>query len=212
MESCLLFHGPGARQAVIEEAGRQGRLLHEPFGDSGLKVDEARLFASLLQSVPLGIDRGIVIAGPMDKALPKSADALLHCIEEFHEYVWPMLWSLDLGGVRNTIRSRCLDRWCPATGYEPIDEEVEETARELLSAALSGNYASVPTLVAKMKAVASKKQPGREYELLCEVADAMTAQLANPKVLPMWERVRDVLQWRNPTQIEVMTAFLSGPV
>jgi hypothetical protein len=205
MKSCLLFHGPGARQASIDEAGRKGRLLHEPFGDDGLKVDEAREFASLLQSAPLGIDCGIVIAGPMDRALPKSADALLKSIEQFNEYVHPMLWTIDLGGVQPTIRSRCLPVWCPATGQEPVDEELEGVARELLNAALAGHGADVPTLVAKIK------KSGREYDLLAEVADAMTVMLDNPKVLPLWERVRKVAMWRNPTPIEVIAAFLPEP-
>lgn len=183
-------------------------LLHEPFGDKGLKVDEAREFVSLLQSAPLGSDLGVVVAGPMDKALPKSADALLKSIESFNKFVLPILWAADLGGVRNTIRSRCLPIWCPPTGYEPIDEEVEETARELLTAALNGDGASIPTLVARMKADSKKKKPGREHELLAEVADAMTARLDDPKVLPLWERVREVARWRNPTQIEIISAFL----
>jgi len=203
--SCLLFHGPGARQAAVDEASRHGRLLHEPFGDAGLKVAEAREFAMLLQNAPLGTARGIVIAGPMDQALPKSADALLKGIEQFNEYVWPMLWAHDLGGVQGTISSRCLPMWAPATGHEPIDEEVEEVARDLLQAALAGHAADVPALVAR---VFPKNKPSREHELLAEVVYAMTAMLDNPKVLPLWERVRAVCQWRNPTRIEIISAFL----
>ena len=209
MNSCLLVHGPGARQHALDEAGRIGLLLHEPFGDTGLKVDEAREFVSLLQAPPLGNDIGVVIAGPMDntKGL-KSADALLKSIEQPNEYVRPLLWADDLGGVKGTIRSRCLPVWCPPTGFEPVDEEVEEVARELLHASLNGNGAVISTLVGKMKADAKKKQPGREVELLAEVAEAMTAMLDNPKVLPLWERVRAVARWRNPTQMEIIVAFL----
>lgn len=206
MNSCLLFHGPGARQAAIDDASRRGRLLHEPFGDGNLKVDEAREFALLLQSAPLGEDIGIVVAGPMDRALPKSSDALLKSIEQFHQYVHPILWALDIGGVRDTIRSRCLPMWAPATGFEPVDEEVEEVARELLNASLGGYYASVPGLVAKM--AKSETKPSRYIELLTETVEAMTVMLDNPKVLPLWERVRAAARWRNPTQMEIIVAFL----
>ena len=206
MSSCLLFHGPGARQTALAECSRRGRFLHEPFGDAGLKVDEAREYISLLQVAPLGSDLGTVLAGPMDLALPKSADALLKGIEQFHKYVHPMLWANDLGGVQTTIQSRCLPVWCPPTGFEPVDEEVEAAARELLYAALGGHGADVPTIVAKVKA--NKKAPAREYELLAEVVEAMTAMLDDPKVLPLWERVRAVARWRKPTPIEVILAFL----
>lgn len=200
IRSALIFHGPGARQHALDEAGRQGRLLAEPFGDNGLKVGEARDAVALLQSVPIGVDVGIVVVGPLDRAAPKSADVLLKVVEEFHQYVRPILWANDLGGVRGTIRSRCLDVWCPATGYERRDEELEGIARELLNAVLAERYYEVPSLVTKMK--------GKELELLAEVAEAMTVLLDDPKVFPLWERIRDTARWRNPTPMEVISTFL----
>jgi hypothetical protein len=210
MDSCLLFHGPGARQHALDDANRRGRLIHEPFGDAGLKVDEAREFVALLQVAPSCRELGIVIAGPMDKARPKSADVLLKAIEQFSDMVLPILWATDIGGVRNTIRSRCLPFWAPATGFEPVDEEVEATARELLHAALGGRVAEIPTLVARVKANAKKKIPGRERELLAEVSDAMSAMADDPRVRVLWERVRKVAHWQNPTQLEIIAAFLPG--
>ena len=209
MNSCLLFHGPGARQAVLDEASRRGRLLHPPFGEespTGLKADEAREFVSLLQFAPIGADIGIVVAGPMDVASPKAADGLLKAIEQFHQFVLPLLWAHDLGGVQGTIRSRCLPIWAPATGYEPVDEELEEVARQLLDAALNDRAYEVPTLVGKMGPTNNKA--ARYKALLIEVVDAMSAQVDNPKVLALWERVRPVTMWKNPTQMEVIVAFL----
>jgi len=209
MESCLLYHGPGARQYALDEAGRRGRLLHAPFGEvgaTGLKVDEAREFASLLMTAPLGDQLGVVVAGPMDIARPQSADALLKSVEQFNKYVLPILWAHDLGGVQGTIRSRCLDHWCPATGFEPVDEELEEVARQLLSAALDERAYEIPSLVAKM--AKTKTQPSRYVELIAEAVDAMAAQADDPKVRTLWERVRPVTRWRNPTQMEVIAAFL----
>ena len=110
MTSCILFHGPKARQAVLHEANCIGRLLAPPFGEEGaygLKVDEAREFVALLSTAPLGTAVGVVIAGPMDVASPKSSDVLLKSIEEFNaSVVFPLLWAHDLGGVTGTIRSR----------------------------------------------------------------------------------------------------------
>ena len=200
MRSCLLYHGPGALQSALDEAGRQGRLLHPPFGEKGLKVDEAREFVSLMMTPPVGVDQGVVIAGPLDHAAPKSADVLLKAIEEFTDFVMPILWATDLGGVRGTIRSRCLPVWAPATGLEPGDEELEGTARELLQAVLHERFYQVPLMVQKMK--------GRERELLAEVSEAMSAMPDVPAVLALWERVRDVSKWRNPTPLEVIAAFL----
>ena len=207
IRSCRLFHGPGARSTALIEAAQLGRLLHEPFGDEGLKADEAREFVGLMQCPPVGEDEGVVIAGPMDHAAPKSSDVLLKSIEEPNQYVHPILWATDLGGVAPTIRSRCLSVWCPVREQDLGDELVEGTARELLNAVLTGNYGAVPALVAKVKA--TPKLRSREPELVAEVVEAMSVMMDNPKVFALWERVRELASWRNPTQIEVIAAFLA---
>ena len=191
---------------VLAEGARLGRLLHEPFGDTGLKVAEAREFVALLQCPPVGDDFGVVVAGPLDHAAPKSTDVLLKSIEEPPVYVSPLLWATDLGGVAATIRSRCLAVWCPNATLEPGDEEVEGAARELLSAVLADKLWLVPQIVAKVRS--TPKQRGREPELVAEAVEAMTLMSENPKVQALWERVRRLAAWRDPTQIEVVAAFL----
>lgn len=209
--SCRLFHGPGARLAALNEAARLGRLLHEPFGDEGLKVAEAREFVSLLQCAPVGETDGVVIAGPMDHAMPKSSDVFLKSIEEPPLFVHPLLWATDLGGVSVTVRSRCLAVWCPnADTSAPGDELVEGTARELLTAVLAGKYGLVPGLVGKVKS--TPKLRGREPELVAEVVEAMTLMMEDPKVMTLWSRVRHLATWQNPTQLEVIAAFLPDTV
>lgn len=207
--SCRLFHGPGAKQAALDAAEHLGRLLHEPFGDEGLKVDEAREFVSLLQAAPVGDELGVVIAGPLDHAAPKSTDALLKSVEEPPDCVYPLLWATDLGGVSLTIQSRCLPVWCPnapPVDGDEQDELVETTARELLQAVLDDKLWLVPTLVGKVKG--TPKHRGREAELVAEVVDAMSVMMSKPKVRALWSRVRVLATWPNPTPLEVMAAFL----
>lgn len=204
--SCLLYHGPGALPAVLKKAETMGRLIHEPFGEGGLKVDDARLFVSLMQCPPVGMDHGVLVAGPMDHAAPKSADALLMSIEAPPPFVHPLLWATDLGGVASTIRSRCLDIWCPLLAPLPGDDEIEGVAHELLAAALAGHLWQVPSLVARVKS--TSKQRGREPELIAAAVEAMTTRMDDPKVRDLWERVRVIAGWKNPTQIEVISAFL----
>lgn len=177
-------------------------MLAPPFGESpnGLKVDEAREAVALLRSTPVGDLAGVVVVGPMDRAAPKSADTLLKIVEEPTAFAVPILWAHDLGGVQATIRSRCLDLWSPPTGREVPDTELESTARELIRAHMNGSFWEIPGLVKKMEK--------RESELLGEVADALTANLVDPRHQQLWERVRLVAQWHNPQQVEVISAFL----
>ena len=100
MASCILFHGPGARQAAEAEAAKIGRLVAPPLGDDGLKVDEAREVVELLMTTPVGDKLGVVIVGPMDEAAAKSCDTLLKTLEEFKGgLIRPILWAHDLSGV-----------------------------------------------------------------------------------------------------------------
>ena len=205
--SCRLYHGPGAFEAAQQAASKLGRLLHEPFGEAGFKVDAAREFVLLMQSPPVGEDCGVLIAGPMDLAAPKSSDVLLKSIEEPPPYVIPLLWATDIGGVSPTIQSRCLPYWSPQIGNPQGDEEVEGLARELLQEVLNGNLWQVPILVGKVKG--TSKVPSREHLLVQEVVEAMTARLDEPRVLALWERLRShILVYRNPTTIEIISAFM----
>ena len=56
---------------------------------------------------------------------------------------------------------------------------------------------------------ATPKLRSREPELVAEVVEAMSVMMDNPKVFALWERVRELASWRNPTQIEVIAAFLA---
>lgn len=203
MSSCILYHGPGARAEALDEAHRIGVLLAPPYGDVGLKVDEARDLVSQLQVPPFeGV--GVVIAGPMDKATYKASDALLKTIEEFDpEVAQPILWADDLEDVAPTIRSRCIDRWVwvAPEDREPDEgsDEIESAGRALVRSALSGDLWAIPDYV--------KAHAGKEHLLLAVAAQAITDD-STEKALRLWESLRSVSRHRNPTTIEVVAAFL----
>lgn len=188
---------------MLREASQIGRLLAPPFGDGGLKVDGAREFVALLGNAPVGDGVGVVIAGPMDQAPPKSADVLLKRIEEFDEQVvYPLLWANDLGGVQWTIRSRCLDRWCPEG--QPDDPEqtdhIEKAAYSLIAAAVDGKEPwKIPGLVASMK--------DQLPELLGALSDALLPKMDDPASRKLWDRLRRVAQWWRPTVPELVSAL-----
>lgn len=200
--SCILFHGPSARQEALNYAVGAGRLVAPPIGDDGLKIEEVRAAIDLLISTPVGMATGIVVIGPMDRIVSlKASDGLLKLIEEHHDEVQPVLWAFDIGGVSPTIRSRCLDRWCPQVEGDE-DDELEGDGRALVRASLEGQLWLIPGLV--------KKNDKKLGDLLGIAADAIIADWSADSMV-LWERVRVTAMHKNPTPIEVVSAFLPVP-
>lgn len=174
-----------------------------PFGDDGLKAAEAREVVASLLSPPVGMEAGVLVVGPMDLAWPKASDVLLKRIEEFNpEVVTPILWANDLGGVSPTIRSRCLERWAPTLEDVEEDEDVVTAAWELVEAVTLNETYRVGSALFRVK--------GKEVELLNAIAGVLSADLDDPAKLALWERLRPVTRWRNPTQIEIAAALVEG--
>jgi hypothetical protein len=210
MASCLLFHGPGARATALERAHVTGRLLADPIGDEGLGVDEAREAVRLLQMTPVGMDKGVVVIGPMDRLRSFDAnDALLKHIEEFEDrFVQPILWAHDYGGVSETIRSRCLDFW------SPLDEAIEEdddfyvsAGWDLLHVTLNEEYWRFQEVLDRFK---GKKD--WEHRLLSYLIEALRQDITlsgdpEPR-MELWKRLRPVTKYQNPTSIEILAALL----
>lgn len=214
--SCLLYHGPSARSAALREANRIGRLLAPPFGDKGLDVEEAREIVHLLSFVPVGTAKGVVVAGPIDSsyaASDKAQDVLLKRIEEFPTCVQPILWAHDLGDVRSTIRSRCLERWAGGEASVEMDDEILTAAVELVNASLKGELWSIPGTLAevlKAKPVKAGEKKERREALLVQAAIDTLADLEHPNRFLLWGRLRAVARNANPTPSEVALAFLGG--
>lgn len=171
-----------------------------PFGDAGLKTDDARAIVELLNSTPVGSEIGVVVIGPMDDANFKSADVLLKTLEESDcTITQPILWAHDLGAVTLTIRSRCLQRWAPALGLAE-DDALEDGAREMVAASLGQFYWQLPGILARFK--------GKEKELLAASAEILTSDLHDAQHLALWSGIRQAAKWTNTTPMEVLAAFL----
>ena len=218
MASCILFHGPGARQAAYNKAIEIGHLSGD-FGDTeekrakpkkeeglvSLKADEAREAMALLLDTPLYNSIGCVVIGPVDEAQAKATDVLLKGIEEFAEgVVQPILWAQDYGSVSPTVRSRCMEQWVP--GRDPDeDEDLVATAWVVMDNALSGDIHLIPQDVQK---VAKKSRDVLAF--VKAAVDALSTDLDDPKRLAVWENLRRVSLHYNPSPTELIAALMLG--
>ena len=210
MASSFLFHGPSAKAAACDEAIRIGRLLVPPIGDDakGLAVDQVREAVNLINSVPLGDGRSAVVLGPLDgTASSKSSDALLKTIEDGGSgFVIPVLWALDLGGVPRTIRSRCLERWAPGrdvVSLDDADELVFAAAWSATEAALKRDYAAIISAIQILR-----KKDAKGLEFLRLVAESLATRLDDLDACRLWDQVREALQSKQPTTLEVVASLL----
>jgi hypothetical protein len=193
---------------ALVTASQLGVLAHPPIGDEGLKVDDARLAVALLYQPPLSEHTGCIVIGPLDDIAPKSADVLLKSLEEPHPSVRAILWAHDIGGVRPTIRSRCLDHWAPPTPewLTPSDDDLEEAARNLTAAALRGQVEALPPLLARLK--------GKEWRGIAILVEALSTPPVSPDKIALWERIRALVSasaggsQTPPGQIEILAALL----
>jgi hypothetical protein len=199
MKSCLLFHGPDAESCALQKASQIGRLLAPPFGKDGLKVEDARQIVSLLNTTPVGDAVGVLVVGPMEMANTKSSDVLLKSLEEFQDQVvQPVLWANDLGGVSNTIRSRCIDVWSP--GSKELSEKEIAQGKLIVDSCLDQKYYLLPSLL--------EKSDLSETQLIEAIVFSLSDKQENESVRLLWEKLRETSQWRNPTKIEILFALL----
>jgi len=205
MSSCLLYFGPGARQVAIDQAHLIGRLIAEPFGDEGLKTDEARSFVLAMGSIPVGVDIGTLVVGPIDLAMPKASDVILKTIEEFDDTrIQPILWAHDAFGVTPTIRSRCLTRWVDIPDDGDVDQDLVDVGFDIVEAIQGDSIYKIPDLVAKFKK--------REHELIGSIVDVLSTDMQQVESRVLWENLRPVTLLHNPSGIEIIAALIGGSV
>lgn len=196
--SPILFHGPGAERAAKAKVPSLGRLLHEPFGDKGLKIAESREIIGLMNSAPVGDSPGVIVIGPMDRANRSAQDVLLKNIEEFDDrIIRPVLWAHDEADVLGTIRSRCVRQWCP--GSQVADEDALYQARAVVECYMAKDIAG---LIEALK----DRDP---RSILEAIAQALSERgFEEDGLLELWDRVRETLKFKNPTATETLSVFL----
>lgn len=196
--SPILFHGPGAEAAARAKVSVIGRLLHEPFGENGLKIAESREIVDLMNSTPVGDVPGVLVIGPMDRANRSAQDVLLKNIEEFDDRVIrPILWAIDEADVLSTIRSRCVRQWCP--GENLHDEDVLYQARAIVGC---WQVKDVAGMIEALK----DQDPRLVLEATARVLS--TSDFSNDSTTALWGRVREMLKHNNPTPTETLSVFL----
>lgn len=195
--TAMLFHGPLARERALRKARELGALVHEPFGEEGLKIDDSREIVELMSTVSVGDKVGTLVIGPLDQARQAATDALLKSLEEFNpEIICPVLWANDAGDVSQTIRSRCREVFCP--GSIQLEDEDLERARELVEASIRRDRATVIELWKEMG----------EQKIIPALTKVLSSSLDSKRTLALWEKIRPTLQHREPTKNEILAALL----
>lgn len=141
----FIHHGRGVKNGLAEELEGYD-LVHEPITD--LRVDGVRLLVSLFTQVH-PYKNPCLVAGPLDEADPSALDILLKRIEEpTPNSPTLFLWANDLGGVPDTIRSRCGEKFY----YAPHSEhDLYEDAEALYCSLREDNLLRGLKVLAKVE-------------------------------------------------------------
>ena len=187
----ILYYGPLGRDAAIKRASEIGRPISDPIGDKGLKVDDSRNIVLLSASSGVGDKPPSIVVGPLDKATPEAADALLKTLEDLAEGpLRIVLWADYLKGVIGTIRSRTLPKWCPPnrTYLDPLDW-IQPSADELCKAVIAKNEIKVLEVLSEPD---SKKY---FQELMEAFSKSLSKEVlkGNTEILPIWDSLRGCL-------------------
>jgi len=190
---------------ALDAAEAEGRLLAPPFGDDRLKKDTAREIIEMLSAVPVGDKVGTIVIGPFDMATPEASDGLLKLLEEFNgRFVRPILWAKDVGGVAPTIRSRCMEEWCPGDTDASPEAPYLVAAKALCESALRRRLAAVVEHLNENK--------GLEIEMVRAATEVLATEDGWPlhARLLLWEQIRATLREHrgNLSPTAALSAFL----
>lgn len=184
MPTPLLYHGPQARNLAVQSSLNTHRPVEDPLGDAGLKVGDSRHLVSLAQNPGVGDKPPSIVVGPLDKATPEAADALLKTLEDLQDTPLKIcLWAESLNGVRPTIRSRTFMKWCP--GNE-APHYLNEAANQVVDAMGKGDIASL------IRIFKETQEASELAKALCQpLAESMSK---NPNMyLQVWANLRPLL-------------------
>jgi hypothetical protein len=193
MRTPPLFHGPEARDRAVQKAASEGRMVLEPVGDKGLKVDDSRQVVEISLNPGVGDKPPYVVIGPLDAATPEASDALLKTLEEVQNTpLRIVLWADYLGEVIPTIRSRTHAIWCPPgrTWLDPLSWK-EDSAKALLKAWLAEDWVRVIGLLNE-----DAKNWQDLLRALCNSLPPALSGESGERVMLLWESIRPILDGR----------------
>ena len=178
-----LFHGPDARDLAQKKTLELGRMVEEPIGDAGLKVDDSRRIVERARFPGIGDKPPAVMVGPLDAATPEAADALLKTLEEISgSSLVIVLWADYLMGVIPTIRSRSQAIWCPP-GKAWIDplSWIEDPALKILKAYRNQNWFTL---------IGAVQEVGKDWPSLVRYLPSKMDPTSK-KDVELWGRLRE---------------------
>ena len=200
----VLFHGPVARGIAISHAREKGRLILDPLGDDGLKVEDSRRVVELAGNSGVGDRPPVVVLGPLDDATPEAADALLKTLEDLAEGpLGIILWANHLGTVTSTIQSRTLPRWCPPSENWTSPYQDEDATR-LFDAYLSGELSTCLGIL--------RERQKDWSDLLRGFEEVMSHRgLEDPSMVPLWEAIRPLRDGKGSYLVAVASLMGAMP-
>lgn len=202
--SPYLHHGPSAQTKASLSASSWGRIVGNfSHPVEGLNVAVVREASEIMGSPSMGDGNTSVVLGPVDVLTSSGiTDVLLKTLEEVDERCPRVfLWARDLGGVRPTIKSRCLLSWSP--GIEMESPDLRRSCDDILAA-----YSSKSTSGVLYAARAIREAWASDAEAVLRALAASVARLPLESRVTAWAALRPVLSRRKPTVDEVIVRFL----
>ena len=180
-----LYFGPAARDKALQAAESLGRLVSDPVGDAGLKVDDSRAIVELAAYAGVGDRKPVVVVGPVDEATPEAADALLKTLEEMATgSLQLVLWAHHRKAVIPTILSRTHPTWCP--GPPLVRWEDLDGVSDLWAALSKGDFGATLCVLREHK--------GSETDLLQGLLAHLEDSCEDPAAISLWVKVRAALE------------------
>lgn len=199
--SPVLFHGPTSHTAAARAATAWGRLCGS-YGDpiSGFTAATIREVASVMRSVPIHEGRNSVVLGPVDVVTQDGImDSVLKVLEEAHpRSPRAYLWAWDLGAVRDTVASRCLQEWCGGTRV--LRQEATAAARSLVD-----GY-EVCSSLGILEALYSVRKSWPQVS--GDFLHALAEEVRRRNALELWAKIRPVLCSSSPGVDDLVVAVL----
>ncbi len=212
----FLFHGPLAFETSIKKSRELGSPVDSsPMGQDGLKVEDSRSIVELALEGTVGDLPPSLGVGPIDEATVEASDALLKTLEDTVG-ISPLriiLWANSLGGVRDTIISRCNSVWCPSelgsgSGHVSSDPASVQSLYDFIlkdkqADAIKVIRDSDENWVDLIRGVAELASSG--------IADQELSTTERDLVIRLWRRSREILDGRGSQLVAIGYLFCQDP-